>query len=158
VAGDILLHSSELRRAIELCEKKPPTNEDCIKFEQRAANNATLKDIIPFDELENNGIRVYSRWPDKNGIGPRVARPHNHYDAMDRDTAKDRHFVVNLQVDYEAAYEAAHAKVSMADWAHVASALKKVQDDFRRKKKADKDKLVARTVLFLFQLLATAIT
>jgi hypothetical protein len=65
VAGEFLLHSSELRRAIELCEKMPPTKKEGILFEKRAAYNATVKDIIPFDELEKNGIRVYSRWPNK---------------------------------------------------------------------------------------------
>jgi hypothetical protein len=90
--------------AIELCEKKPPANEEGILFEKSAADNATVKGIIPFDELEKNGIRAYSRWPDKKSIGPRVARHHNNYEAIDWNTAKDRHFVVNLQVDYEAAW------------------------------------------------------
>ncbi len=67
MAGEFLLHSSELRRAIELCEKKPPTKKEGVLFEKMAADNATVKDIIPFDELEKNGIRVYSRWPDKRG-------------------------------------------------------------------------------------------
>ncbi len=98
-----------------LCEKKPPANEEGILFEKRAADNATVKEIIPFDKLEKNSISVNSRWPDKKGIGPRVAYPHNKYEAMDWDAEKDRHFVVNLKVDYEAAYKAAQAKVSMED-------------------------------------------
>jgi len=158
VAGEFLLHSSELRRAIELCEKKPPTNEEGVLFEKRAADNATVKDIIPFDELEENGIRVYSRWPDKRGIGPRVGHANKNYEAMDWDAAKDRHFVVSLKVDYEEAYTAAQAKVSMEDWEHVITAQRQVVEIFREKKRSDQGKLIARTVLFLFQLLATAIT
>ena len=71
---------------------------------------------------------------------------------------KDRHFVVNLKVDYEEAYMAAQAKVSMDDWKHVTSAKIQVMQDFKQKRKSDQEKLIARTVLFLFQLLVTAIT
>ena len=73
------------------------SKKEGILFEKRAAYNATVKDIIPFDELEKNGIRIYSRWPDKKGIGPRVAHANKNYEAMDWDAAKDRHFVVNLK-------------------------------------------------------------
>ena len=150
MAVKFLLHSSELRRAIELCKKKPPTNEEGVHFEKRASN-ASVSDFIRFDDVEKNGIRVYSRWPDKKGIGPRVAH-------MDWDAAKDRHFVVSLKVDYEEAYTAAQAKVSMEDWEHVITAQRQVLDIFKEKKRSDQGKLIARTVLFLFQLLATAIT
>jgi len=62
------------------------------------------------------------------------------------------------QMDFEAAYTAAQAKVSMEDWKHVITAQRQVVQIFKEKRRSDQGKLIARTVLFLFQLLATAIT
>lgn len=76
VAGDFLLlkvaNSKELRTAIELCQKKPPTVAEGIRFDQRAIDKATSDDYIRFRDLEENGVYAYSTWPDKYGVGQRA--------------------------------------------------------------------------------------
>ena len=106
MAGDFLLlkvaNSKELRTAIELCQKKPPTVADGVQFDKRALHKATGDDLIRFDELEKYGCNTYSTWPDKHGVGRSAYPPFRKHPSKDWDTAKDRHFIINLKSDYEA--------------------------------------------------------
>jgi len=162
VAGDFLLlkvaNSKELRTAIELCQKKPPTVAEGIRFDQRAIDKATSDDYIRFHDLEENGVYAYSTWPDKYGVGQRAYPPFRNHEPKDWDTAKDRHFIINLKSDYEEAYAQAKRQSSQVlDWDHIQTARDKVETEFKAKKMPDPDKLTARTVLYLFQLIATVI-
>lgn len=163
MADDLLLlrepNSAALREAIELCVKRPPTKEEGMQFDREAAENATANDLVWFHDLEKNGVKTYSKWPDRNGVGQSAYKPFGNHSPTDWSTAKDKHFVVNLQSDLHKAYSNAMGQSSrLNDWQHFDSALKQVENDFKAKNKHDANKLIPRTVLFLFQLLATAIT
>ena len=151
-------NSKELRTAIELSKKKPPTVAEGIRFDQRAMDKATSDDCIMFRDLEKNGIHTFQKWPDIYGVGPSAYPPFRNHDPKDWDTAKDRHFIINLKSDYEEAYAQAKRQSSQVlDWEHIQTARDKVEAEFLEKKMADPDKLTARTVLYLFQLIATVI-
>ena len=162
MAGDFLLlkvaNSKELRTAIELSQKKPPTVADGIWFDKRALHTATEDDIIRFHDLYKYGIHTFKTWPDKFGVGQCANYPFKNHLPTDWDTAKDRHFIINLKSDYEAAYFQAQQQSShLSDWEQIEKFRDKVKAEFEEKKMHEPDKLIARTVLYLFQLLATVI-
>ena len=124
-------NSKELRTAIELSQKKPPTVADGIWFDKRALHTATEDDIIRFDDMHKYGIHTFKTWPDKFGVGQRANPPFRNHEPKDWDTAKDRHFIINLKSDYEAAYFQARQQSShLSDWEHIQTARDTVEAEF----------------------------
>ncbi len=126
-------------------------------FHSELAEKAGDGDRVPFKDFEAHGIRVYGNPKiQRNGVGQRLGRGKHPPWNMDREL--DRHAVVNFRPSLEEAATKTESKSTPEEWEH---AFESVQDEvkvyFAFMGRADEKKLLARTVLYLFQLLATII-
>lgn len=157
-------NSEQLRKAIEENSAQgtrlPPTKQDGIKKDKERLEKATANDIITRKDYTANGIVCLTDWPsgtDGAGRASGVRGQPSVQRQWDKDT--NRNLVINLKNTLQASYE--KARDSDKDCSGFRNAFDSAQTEVKSRMKdegrTDADKLVARTVLYLFQLLATVI-
>ena len=151
----IVANSLGLRSGIEQNGKVPPAGNPALH--ERLAEGAGESDRVLFKDFEANGIRVYGNPKiQRNGVGQKLGRGKHEAWHMDREL--DRHAVVNFRQSLEEAATKTESKSSPESWElGFESVQEEVKVYFASMNRADQSKLLARTVLYLFQLLATII-
>ena len=151
----IVANSLGLRSGIEQNGKVPPAGNPALH--KRLAEGAGESDRVLFKDFEANGIRVYGNPKiQRNGVGQKLGRGKHPPWNMDREL--DRHAVVNFRQSLEEAATKTQSKSTPEKWKDgFVSVQDEVKVHFASMNRADESKLLARTVLYLFQLLATII-
>ncbi len=149
--------SDKLRRSIESDTKAPPTKSEGGKQDKKMLDRATVNDVVTPKEYPANGIVQLANWPSStDGTGRAAGGIGNVQRQWDTDA--NRHIVMNFRPTLEEAYKKAKGRNRDFEKFHTAfdGAKERVSELMRRKgKPAEQSKLIARTVLYLFQMVAT---
>jgi hypothetical protein len=149
--------SENLRRSIEKDTKAPPTKSDGCKQDKEMLERATVNDVVRPEDFTANGIVHLANWPistDGHGRAPGSSR----HVQRKWDDDRNRHIVMDFRPTLEDAF--ANVKGRNLDfWKfHTAFdwAKERVGELLKSKgKSAEPDKLTARAVLYLIQMVAT---
>jgi hypothetical protein len=119
-------------------------------------DRATVNDVVMPRDYKANGIVHLSNWPSStDGTGRAAGGTWNVQRKWDADT--NRNIVMNFRPTLEEAYD--NAKGRKRNFSNFHSgfdgAKDRVSDLMTREGKTDQHKLIARTVFYLFQMVAT---
>jgi hypothetical protein len=149
--------SEKLRTSIERNTKAPPTKLDGCKQDKEMLQRATVNDVVRPGDFTANGIVHLADWPFSTAGTGRAAGSTRHVQRnWDRD--RNRHIVMNFRPTLEVAFQQVKGRNEDFSKFHTAfdAASERVKELMKRERKpADPSKLIARTVLYLFQKVAT---
>jgi hypothetical protein len=157
----VAANSEELRISIEKDEREPPTKLEGGKQDKVMLDRATEKDLVMPKDYRANGIVHLSNWPSSTAGTGRAAGPrqpgYSGNTQRNWDTDTNRNIVMNFKSTLEGAYRAAKGRNRNFLNFHNGfdSATERVRDVMKSQGKTCEDKVMARTVLYLFQKVAT---
>lgn len=149
--------SENLRRSIERDTKAPPTKLDGCNQDKEMLERATVNDVVRPEDFAANGIVHLANWPiSSDGTGR--AAGSSRYVQRKWEVDRNRHIVMNFRPTLEDAV--ANVKGRNLDFSKFHTAFdwakERVGELLRSQRKpAEPDKLTARAVLYLFQMVAT---
>ena len=152
--------SEQLRRTIEADRGSLPSQSDGIALDKEWLEKASADDVIMPEEYRTHGIVHFSGWPSgKDGRGRASGVAGQPAEQRYWDADKNRNMVINLRTTFEAAHELAKQQTTQTRLFLDAfnDAKEKVKAKMKAEGKTDASKLIARTVLYLIQLLATVL-
>ncbi len=154
----IAANSADLRTSIERNTRAPPTKSEGGAMDKSKLDEATCADVVRPADYTANGIVCLSNWPSStDGTGPAAGRAGNVQRKWDTDT--NRNMVINMRSTLVEAYEVVKGRSSSFKIFHTAfdKAQDSVKDLMKTAGKTASDKVIPRTVLYLFQKLATVL-
>ena len=162
-------NSEQLRRDIEQSSQQgtrlAPTVQQGIKKDKDRIEKATPDDVITRKDFEANGIVSLADWPKGKlfQASGKKGKPGMQGCSDKTPNPPNRHVVVNLQGTLERAHKRVQSMSSVSRTSKdFDDAFESAKEEVRkrmefegRNTQADQKKLVARTVLYLIQMMAT---
>ncbi len=151
--------SENLRRSIERDTKALPTKLDGCKQDKEMLDRATVNDIVRPEDYTANGIVHLANWPSStDGTGRAAGGTWKVQRKWEDDP--NRSIVMNFRPTLEDAHKNVKGRNVNFSKFHTAfdSAQERVKLLLKKEQKPpEPDKLNARTVLYLFQMVATVL-
>ena len=160
-------NSEQLRRDIEQSSQQgtrlAPTVQQGIKKDKDRIEKATPDDVITRKDFQANGIVSLADWPKGKLFQASVKKGGMQGCSDNTPNTPNRHVVVNLQGTLERAHKRVQSMSSVSRTSKdFDDAFESAKEEVRkrmefegRNTQADQKKLVARTVLYLIQMMAT---